>query len=255
MTADIGTAASDLAAKNVSSAAPLFYRNPMPLTPERHGKKSLARQINFRFARPTNSVPLNIVEFALAQRSYPIVFTASDPVVPVALLGLRDEENLFVGRDGRWEDGVYAPAYMRRYPFVFMTGTDAKSFVLCIDEASEFIVDGDENPLFKNGQPTEATKNALAFCSAFQAEFEKTQQFCRALSEQKLFETKSADIGLAGGKRLVFGAFRAVNEANFNALPDSVVSDWHKRGWLGPLFAHTMSFANWGPLTNRVASS
>jgi hypothetical protein len=228
---------------------PLFYRQPELLSPERHAGKSLSRTINFSFARGTNSVPLNGVEFASAQRHYPIVFTPGEPALPVTVLGLRDEENRFVDPDGRWQPGYYIPAYIRRYPFVFMTTSGEESFTLCIDVASEFVTDGVDNPLFAKGQPTETTKNALGFCAAFQAEFVKTREFCSALAEHKLLDVRSADINLADGRKFMFGAFRVISEERFKALADDVILAWHKRGWLAWIHAHFMSFASWGSLT------
>lgn len=77
------------------------------------------------FAGETNSVILAGVEFSEAAKEYPIVFTqAGDKVVPVALLGLRNEENLFVDGKGGW-DGRYIPSFVRRYPFILAeTGGD-----------------------------------------------------------------------------------------------------------------------------------
>lgn len=231
------------------AALPLFYKRPELLSPDRHGGKSLARSINFRFARATNSVPLNAVEFVLAQRHYPIVFTPANPPLPVAILGLRDEQNLFVNAEGGWKPGHYIPAYIRRYPFVFTTNTGEQSFALCVDAASEFIVEGADNPLFADGKPTQTTNNALNFCAAFQAEFNKTRDFCAALEEQKLLDVKTADVNLPGGQKLVFGNFRVVSEARFQALPEAVVLDWHKRGWVGLVYAHLLSFGSWAHLT------
>jgi len=243
------SAGNPSSAGGVPPALPLFYRQPELLSAEQHAGKSIARAVDFRFARATNSVPLNGVEFALAQRHYPIVFTSSDPVVPAAVLGLRDQQNRFVSAEGCWAPGHYIPAYIRRYPFVFVAAPGEETFGLCLDMASEFVVDGTDNPLFTSGQPTELTKNALAFCAAYQAEYAVTRKFCAALVEQNLFDTRSADIRLADGQKLMLGTFRVISEERFNALPDATILDWRKRGWLAWIYAHLMSFASWGGLT------
>lgn len=231
---------------------PVFYTRPELLTAERHGAKSLAPILDQRFARSTNSVPLNGVEFALTQRHYPIVFSDETAPFPMAIVGVRNAENLFLGDGGCWQENTYVPAYVRRYPFVFMTGPDQKQFALCIDSASAFVIDGDGNPFFRDGQPTEVTKNALAFCTSFQAEYEKTRLFAAALTEHKVLETRTADIDLGGGQKLIFGPFRVVDEAKLGALPNAVIADWLRRGWLAWAYAHLLSFANWATLANRV---
>jgi len=239
-------------AGTVEMPMPVFYTRPELLSVERHSAKSLAPALNQRFAQTTNCVPLNGVEFALSQRHYPIVFSDEAAPFPMAILGVRNAENLFLGGGGRWEDNTYVPAYVRRYPFVFMTGPDQKQFALCIDSASEFVIDGDSNPFFRNGQPADVTKNALAFCTSFQAEYEKTRSYAAALAEHKVLETRTADIDLGNGQKLIFGPFRVVDEAKLGALPNAVVADWLRRGWLAWTHAHLLSFANWTTLANRV---
>lgn len=231
---------------------PVFYTRPELLSAERHAEKSLAPIANFKFARGTNSIPLTGTEFALAQRHYPIVFSEEAASFPMAILGMRNAENLFLDAAGRWDEGAYVPAYVRRYPFIFMTAPDKQQFALCIDAASDFLVDGGTNPLFTGGLPTEMTKNALAFCTSFQAEYEKTQSFAAALTERKLLETRTANIDLADGQRLLFGPFRVVDEAKLGELPNAVVADWLRRGWLAWIHAHLLSFANWNILAKRV---
>ena len=231
---------------------PVFYRQPELLSSERHSGKSLAAKLDHRFAQGANAVPLNGVELELAQRHYPIVFSEEAAPFPMAILGLRTAENLFLGATGIWEERIYVPAYVRRYPFIFMTGADQKQFALCIDAASPFVVDGDGNPFFRGGQPSELTKNALAFCASFQAEYEKTRAFAAALAEHKLLESRTADIGLADGQKLVFGPFRVVDVGKLGALPNAVIADWLRRGWLAWIYAHLMSAANWAALANRT---
>jgi hypothetical protein len=231
---------------------PVFYRRPELLSSERHSGKSLAAKLDHRFAEGANSVPLNGVELELAQRHYPIVFSEEAAPFPMAILGLRTAENLFLGGAGTWEERIYVPAYVRRYPFIFMTGANQKQFALCIDAASPFVVDGDGNPFFRDGQPTELTKNALAFCASFQAEYEKTRAFAAALTEHKLLESRTADIDLGNGQKVVFGPFRVVDGNKLGALPNALIADWLRRGWLGWIHAHLMSAANWAGLAGRM---
>src|ERR1700716_1166808 len=71
------------------------------------------------FAQRSNAIPISHTEFQLVAREYPIVFTSGDDgktFAPVAVLGLTAGENLFFA-GGAWKDGVYVPAYARRYPF------------------------------------------------------------------------------------------------------------------------------------------
>jgi hypothetical protein len=72
-------------------------------------------------AATLQAVPIVPDEFAEVAAHYPIVLLrgAEDSLVPVALLGLRPGRNPFAirtVRTTRWAEGVYVPAYLRRWP-------------------------------------------------------------------------------------------------------------------------------------------
>lgn len=231
---------------------PLFYSRPELLTPGTHGETSLARKPDYAFARRVNAVPINSVELALVQRHYPIVFSNEPAPYPLALFGLRNDENLFVGASGEWAPDTYIPAYVRRYPFIFVQTPGEAKFALGIDAAAPQISSGAENPLFKDGVPTELTNNALKFCHAFQLEHEQTKPFAAAVKEQGLFVSRNADFQLPGGRKLSFGPMHVIDEDKFAELPAPVLQDWQRRGWLGFVYAHLFSFANWSSLLART---
>ncbi len=83
-----------------------FYRKVVALNSNVHRNlKFAASEVNFLFARDTTAVLLAGVEFAEAAREYPIVFVRGKDgqMRPVALLGVRDGENLFVNDQGKWD--------------------------------------------------------------------------------------------------------------------------------------------------------
>jgi hypothetical protein len=76
-----------------------FYRKVVALNSEVHRNLKFAvNEANFSFARDTTAVLMAGVEFAEAAREYPIVFIRGQDqqMRPVALLGVRNGENLFV---------------------------------------------------------------------------------------------------------------------------------------------------------------
>lgn len=239
-------------AQSARATAPiaLFYRRPLPVGPGNFQGKSLARKGSLEFARGTNAVPLNVVEFALAQRHYPIVFTADEKPSPIALVGLRKGENLFVGNDGRWAERFYVPAYVRRYPFILMQTGKANQLALCADAASDLIVAGDSNPFYVEGKASALVQSAGKICGAFQNEAARTEQFCAALAEHDLLGKKSAGLK-SGTEKLKFGPFKAVDPKKLGALPDALIAKWQRNGWLPAISAHLFSMNNWAGLANR----
>ena len=118
----------------------LFYDNPTVLDSTVHRNlKVKTTDDGFKFSGKTNSVPLAGVEFPEACKHFPIVFTKVDGqrLLPLALLGFRDLENLFVDAGGRWKD-AYVPAFVRRYPFVLAKGAMPERLTVCIVVFSRF---------------------------------------------------------------------------------------------------------------------
>ena len=81
----------------------LFYERPVPLNRTEHKDLRLKGVPNMKFAMNAHSVPLTGVEFGVAARDLMIVFAGTDleSAGPVAMLGLRQNENLYVDAEGQ----------------------------------------------------------------------------------------------------------------------------------------------------------
>jgi hypothetical protein len=235
-------------------ALPLFYRKPIVLSAAHHFGLSYAPIGNYRFARASNSIPLTVGEFVPAVRHYPIVFSGTAPALPVAIVGIDDDDNLFVDAGGRWAEGAYVPAYVRRYPFIFVERDDKKDYMLAIDEAAGTLEAGDGNPVFRDGQPSETIRQALAFCGEYQANVNATRAFCDALEAESLLVPKEADFTLATGRRVRLTGFRVIDEARFDKLPGKTFLHFRKRGWLHPIYLQLVATANWAGVIDRAAT-
>ncbi|HZL59265.1 MAG TPA: SapC family protein [Stellaceae bacterium] len=224
---------------------PLFYKNPQLLTAERHQSFGLRETVDFGFARDTNSVPLGANELFPAHFSFPVVFTESNPPLPVAVLGVGANRNSFVDDKGGWRDAAYVPAYIRRYPFILATGIAPGQIHLAIDEAAGSLTKDSGRKLFEGGQPSPLTAQAAEFCRAFQAEFDLARAFGEALQAANLLVSKRVDIQQPDGTRQTLKQFRVVDEARYDALPDPAFLAWRRRGWLGLVYAHLLSMRRW----------
>lgn len=228
---------------------PLFYKAPEPLSATSHGTWRL-RGGDYGFAADTPFVPIVAGEVAHAARSYPIVFGAGDGH-PIAILGV-ERENLFVA-DGLWADDAHVPAYVRRYPFGFIATVNPDGFALAIDGGSERIVrDAEEGiALFEDGKPGDLTRQALAFCDAFQGEAAATRAFADALVAEELLVDRRADVTLPDGRKLGLEGFQIIDMERFAALPDERVLDWHRKGWLALVHFHAASLDRFDALLAR----
>lgn len=238
---------------------PLFYKNPVLLRFEEHKTAGLRRQGDFSFARAAIAVPLCVGEFAAAQRHYPIVFSADDLHSPLAVMGVKEGQNLFIDDNGNWKDGHYLPAYIRRYPFIVTDTSDRKAQLLTIDAASERFVadalkDKDAAQLFDDkGGPAPAAQKAMAFCHAVQAEHVRTTDFTNALTQAGLLTANHAQMSFPDGSRYTLDGFMVVDDEAYRKLPAKTLADWLGRDWLDLVALHRASRQNWQALLDLHA--
>lgn len=228
-------------------ALPLFYKQPVVLDAERHGKAGLSNTEDASFASAANSIYINAAEFIEACKHYPIVFTMGDNPLPAIITGL-EKTSYFVSADGKWRKDTYIPAYVRRYPFLFMHVPEEGKYVLCVDESSSLFrnkAERDEVPFYCDGKPGEMVTNALTFCTAFQRQVKPTEEFCRALHQHGLLSPTRSDAKLPGGRELKLSGFQIIDEGKFNQLPDKTFLEFHKKGWLALIFFALLAASNW----------
>ncbi|WP_409019735.1 SapC family protein [Brevundimonas vesicularis] len=230
----------------------LFYGQPEPLTADLHGKLGVTPADKpYSFVANTHVVPLTVTEFAPAALTYPIIFVG-DQKQPVAAMGLRNGENLFI-EDGDIRADAYLPAYVRRYPFVFATDEVENRMILCIDRSAPFVSEGGEVPLFENGQPSAYVQNAMDFCNNFEQERLRTESFVKLLTDLDLFEVREATFtprnedGTTGQPQKLAEYF-AVSEDKLKGLSAEKMVELRDNGALGQIYAHLVSLAGWDRL-------
>lgn len=231
----------------------LFYNKVAPITAERHSNWHAREVKDFSFAKKTNSVPLMAAEFLSALADYPIVFAGDEEsVIPVLLLGMRNEENAFVCADGEWKSR-YIPAFVRRYPFVLALSDDNEKYYLCIDESFSGFNQSDEGPalITEDGTPTEYTEGVLEFLSQYQAEFELTQAICKKLKDLNLLEAKQVQATAASGETMNIDGFYAVEPSRLASLPSEAIVDLVRSGTYDLICFHLASLRNFELLRDR----
>ncbi|CAM8663414.1 MULTISPECIES: SapC family protein [Sphingomonadales] len=226
---------------------PLFYRSLRPLDVTLHSGLRL-KEGDYSFTAETPSIPIVVSEFGRAARHYPIVFASADGT-PHAILGL-DGRNAFLN-EGNWAEGIYIPAYARRYPFGFLRIEETDRYILGIDFECDGLVEDEGQPLFENGRPAMMTERALAFCEAFRGEVEATVAFMRALDGRDLLVERQVGIVLPDGRNIARDGFKVVDAERFSALDGPTLAEWNARGWLGLITLHLTSIDLFPELLSR----
>ncbi len=255
MTKKSATAANEATGNppQAGSAMPLFYTSPAPLDARKHADLALRKDFGLGFTKGVNAVPINMIEMPQVCHFYPIAFSPDEHATPVALLGLRDNENLFINERDEWYEDAYIPAYIRRYPFIFSEMPDQAQLTLCIDMNQNVIEEGGEQKFFDaDGKGTTLAQNALEFCKSYHAAAQQTQEFAKFLSQSDLLVDRRAEVSVVGDRRISFSGFKIVDEQKLSQMDDKTFLEWRKRGYLPFLYAHLFSGAQWQRLTRLL---
>ncbi|MGH1372067.1 MAG: SapC family protein [Cellvibrionaceae bacterium] len=233
----------------------LIYSRAQAVNSQRHREWSVKAGDNFAFAKDVNSMPLTAVEFIAAASEYPIVF-AGEPgqVMPLVVMGVRDQENLYIDADGKL-DANYVPAFLRRYPFVFSSQDDGKNFTLCIDETfdgcnqdnlGERLFDGE-------GEKTQYLDSVLEFLKEYQLHFARTQAFCKKLEELELLEPMGAQFTPAGSEeKITLTGFSAINRQKLKELSTDALEQLVKSDGMELIYTHLQSLRNFNVMLGKV---
>ena len=225
---------------------PLFYNDLMPLNSRDHASWRTKGIDSADFLKNVHAIPLTVDEFVEAQRDLPIIFSAGEDPLPLALMGLNEGVNTYVDDKGKINDPVYLPAYVRRYPFMLAKLTpDTQELSLCFDPTSNAVgafADGDE--LFGgDSEPTENTKRILEFCDSFEQAGQRTKAFIDELKKHDLLMDGEIAISVTDrpDQPFTYRGFQMINRDKLAEIPGEQLETWHKNGFLMIVYAHLFS--------------
>ena len=223
---------------------PLFYKDLVPLSSVEHADFRARPLDSAEFLVGQHAIPLTSDEFVSACRFFPIVFSAGDNPVPLALMGLNEGINTFVDDEGKLVNPVYVPAYIRRYPFLLAKlQPNSDELSLCFDPTSGALGKFDEGDvLFVDGQPSDQVKAVLEFCKNFEEAGQRTGMFMDELKKADLLMDGEVSIQQEGNdKPYVYRGFQMVDENKLRELRGDVLRKLMQNGILGLIFAHLFS--------------
>jgi len=235
----------------------MFYENPQPLSRDKHGKFGVKQMDKpFAFMEKNHYMPLTATEFGSAATSFPVIF-AGDDRTPLAVMGIRSGENLFVN-DGIFESDFYMPSFARRYPFVLAGDQANDRYVVCVDEAADCVTNKKPQQMFFDGDDTSAfTKEAFQFLQNFERERQATEQMITRFKELDLFESKemhfqgnNADGSLA--ERQKIADYFAITNERLAKLDAKTLKEFTENGYLSVAYSHMLSLGNWQRLVNMT---
>ena len=228
---------------------PLFFSEPVVITIEQHENGRFRRGRLMPQFQETRFIPLVLADIPEAAKRYPIVLTRDAHPMPVAMVGL-ERRNYFIDAAGQWAKGCYVPAYVRKYPFVFAKA-EPDELVLCIDApALTTSLDEEGLPIYQDGTASPHALEALAFCKAYQDQYERTVDFGAALQRQGLLSAHESKVELNNRRRIQIETFQMIDAEVLNRLPQPTLAEWQKNGYLALIHYIQQSVTNWQTLVD-----
>lgn len=218
------------------------------------GTKALLKMDGYAFAASTAVVPIVGAEFPNVARAMPIAFIKhQDSYVPIALMSLGDQCNVFVGPGGRWLGG-YIPSALRTYPFRLLASQGGSEWTLCVDEASPAIVEigGEAQPLFgADGHISTAISEVLNVLKGIERNRVTTTTAVAVLAQCDILRPWNAKLQAGDGLRSLAGLY-CVDEAALNALADETFLAARKAQAIGLAYMQLFSMGQLGVLEQRA---
>ena len=238
--------------------SPYGYAEIVPLTKQHRVVLPTGRKLPLVF-RDLNALPLSYTEFAVACRDYPIAFigTGTDGnFVAMAVLGLENQQNLFIAPDGGWDAAVYVPAYVRRYPFcmtrVTVDGREQPERVACVEKRA--LSDRGEALYDAKGESLPAWEERRKLLFEYEADLQRCEELCREIAQLQLLETFTMQAVTNQGSPVAMSGMYRVAEERLAALAPEKLKELAQKGILARVYAHLISLANFGRLLDRRAA-
>lgn len=200
-------------------------------------------------------------EFRTIQNEYPIFFQKNlenGKFVAVALLGLRQNENLFLSESG-W-DAQYIPVSVKRRPFLIgiqapKPGQDTSqpARMVYVDMDSPRVNETQGDAVFlPHGGYSSYLDSMVDVLEYIQYGTELNERFIDALLHHELLEVVTLEITLKNGERNNLAGFYTINEDKLAALDNNAAGSLHSQGYLEFIYMVLASHANVVKLIARI---
>jgi hypothetical protein len=231
-----------------------LFQKAAPLSKEQHGDAFLETGKGYDFAKNLSFVPAFVTEFPDLVSDYTLAFLQKgEKVGTVALLGLKEKENLYIKADGSWA-AAYVPAMLRQYPFAAMVGDDRR--ILCIAEDCPGLnKSGKGTALFgEDGEISNFVARAQKLVSGFADGGLKSEAFCLRLKELGLLSPMKAVLKSDKGEERRISGIYVVKREALDRLSAYTLKELQSNGMLELIYLHLLSLRNLRGLAARVSS-
>jgi hypothetical protein len=193
-----------------------------------------------------------VSEFRDVQAHYPIFFqknAQTGQFDAIALFGLGGEENLFLTEAG-WQAN-YLPLSIQRRPFLIgfqeniQDGVVNEEPVIHIDmDSPKISYNRGEAVFLPQGGQSPYLQNMSATLMAIHQGHQETQSFINTLQQHELIESVEIKVSLNDNSNHAMDFLYTINEEKVAMLPDQVIVDLHRLGYLKAIHLILASMPN-----------
>ena len=220
----------------------------IPLSRTAHAEHGYTPREGYRHAAGQLIAPVMLAELAKCLPDYVLGFLAGDDgLLPVAVLGVEKDQNLYLHPDGRWL-GHYVPAVLRGYPFVLAKSSNGER-VLSI--AADHLAEEGGHPLFDGGELAKPVADTLSFLTQCEQNRQATQAACQALESAGVLMPWKLIVPIGEGHQQVNGLY-CVDEKALNSLEGEAYATL-QGGPMQLAYGQLYSMAQVDQLTQRAA--
>lgn len=203
---------------------------------------------DYSFAKEQKNAPITTSEFYEACKDYPILFIKdiNDQWMATVMLGYKENENVFVDKEGKWSKHKYIPAHMRRYPFIFATAKDSTTLTLGVekDYKEKAKKDNARNLFDEKGNNSKYLDDILGFLNHYHQDSLETSSFIKQLEDWNLLEEKNANIVISKEEQYNINGFFIVNEEKLKHLSKKKKEEICNKNAYPLITAHLISLSN-----------
>lgn len=208
-----------------------------PLNFEKHKNLGYAEKYGSEYGHQVGAVMILPNEFAKAQREYPILFRKDSETgrfFPVVLLGLEENENLFLDESGTWGTR-YIPLAMKQGPFLIgLQQQETEQKLAIYANLNDSRIQQNAAPALFNvdGSASNVLNEIRDILSARHKGSEVLESMMEAFLKHNILERVIIEINLANGAAIKFDAGYTVYIEKLMALENDAVVELHKSGFL-----------------------
>lgn len=221
----------------------LPHHRIVPLDPLQHAGLRVSTAPHFPEFAKDQLIPIQLREFAAVACEWPVIFVKHQDktrFIAVALMGLRQEENLYC-QNGHWS-APYVPLSLRNPPFSLTADDHGHALRLCIDEGHPAVSVYQGQALFeRDGTQSAYLRQRVETLAQYVRDSSETEHFVTLLQDLDLIRPKTLHITLPEENGIRVDGVYLIDEKAFNQLPIDALEVLRQQGLLPAIYAHLFS--------------